>query len=71
MLSLVGCNLPGRPSPTSTPTRVAITQTNVAQVITPTPTQAVTPTNTVGSPQKLIVWLPPQFDPSAGTPPAT
>ena len=68
MLSLIGCNLPGLPGPTSIPSQPAVTQTSTTQAMVVPTTLISTPTSTVSSPKKLILWLPPQFDPSAGSP---
>lgn len=50
------------PEPTSTPGKTVEPQ------ITPAATGVVTPvaTQTANSPTRLVLWLPPQFDPSAG-----
>ncbi len=38
---------------------------------TATPTATITPTITPGGPRILRLWVPPQFDPAAGTPAST
>jgi multiple sugar transport system substrate-binding protein len=73
MLSLFGCsqvNIPGSsPVPTRTPARSEVpTQTSVIQAVTPTSSLTLTPGTTPSNVQKLVVWLPPQFDPTNGTP---
>jgi multiple sugar transport system substrate-binding protein len=70
---LSGCSqliLPGSsPAPTKQSTQNGSpTQTSTAQTSTQAPTLALTPANTPAAVQKLTVWLPPQFDPTSGTP---
>ncbi len=68
MLSLFGCSQLGMPGPSPVPTLPQPTQTSAVQVITPTLIQAPTPSSTPAAVQELTVWLPPQFDPTSGTP---
>jgi len=68
MLSLFGCSQLILPGSSPVPTQPSPTQTSAVQAITPTPTQALTPGSTPANVQKLTVWLPPQFDPTSGTP---
>lgn len=61
ILSAAACNvLSAPPQPTVSPLTPTATL--------PPPAPTVTPTPTPSGPQRLILWLPPQFAPDAGTP---
>ena len=68
LFSLVGCSQWLIPGSSPVPTQPLPTQTSAVQAITPTPDQTLTPGSTPANAQKLILWLPAQFDPTNGTP---
>jgi len=71
ILTVLGFNLSGCssglfPTPAQNPVATATLTSDTTRVVA---TQAVTPTGSLTpvQPQKLVVWLPPQFDPAANT----
>ncbi len=68
ILGLEGCSTFLPFGKTQAPSQPAPTATETIAIITGVPTQTQAVTSTPDNLQKLTIWLPPQFDPTAGTP---